>query len=191
MAATSRPLALGMTAPDFDLPGVDGRRWRYADAAGPAGLVVAFICNHCPYVQAIVDRIVRDAATLRALGFGTVAISANDATAYPEDAPDRMAAFAQRHRFDFPYLHDESQAVARAYDAQCTPEFYGFDRERRLVYHGRLDASGRQPGPPDAKRELVAAMQQVAATGRPPADQRASIGCSIKWRDEGVAQAAR
>jgi peroxiredoxin len=182
MAATSDPLQRGMTAPDFALPGTDGRTWRYAEAAGPQGLVVMFICNHCPYVQAVVDRIVREARALRDIGVGAVAISSNDAAAYPEDSFDRMKAFAQRHGFDFPYLYDESQQVARAYGAVCTPDFFGFNRERSLQYRGRLDASGRQPAAPDTRRELFDAMEQIARTGQGPEVQHASIGCSIKWK---------
>lgn len=183
MAATSDPLQPGMIAPDFDLPGIDGRRWRYADAAGPAGLVVAFICNHCPYVQAVADRIVREARALREAGIGWVAICSNDAAAYPDDSFDGMQAFARRNGFDFPYLHDESQAVARAYGAVCTPDFFGFDAQRRLQYRGRLDASGRQPAAPDTRRELHEAMLLVARTGHGPELQQPSIGCSIKWKD--------
>ena len=171
-----------MIAPDFMLPGVDARHWRYADAAGPGGLVVVFICNHCPYVQAIVDRLVRDARALREIGVGTVAISSNDALAYPEDSFERMKAFATRHRFGFPYLYDESQAVARAYGAACTPDFFGFNRARGLQYRGRLDASGKQPASPDTRRELVEAMTQIARSGQGPNVQNASIGCSIKWK---------
>jgi peroxiredoxin len=182
MAATSDSLQRGMVAPDFALPGTDGRSWCYADAAGPAGLVVMFICNHCPYVKAVVDRIVRDASALREAGVGAVAINSNDALAYPEDSFDRMQAFAQRHGFDFPYLYDASQQVARAYGAACTPDFFGFDRERLLQYRGRLDASGRLPGTADTRRELYEAMLQVARTGRGPDLQHPSIGCSIKWK---------
>lgn len=183
MAATSDPLQRGWPAPDFDLPGIDGRRWRYADAAGPSGLVVAFICNHCPYVQAVADRIVREARALREAGVGFVAINSNDAAAYPDDSFEGMQAFARKHGFDFPYLHDETQAAARAYGAVCTPDFFGFDRERRLQYRGRLDASGKQPAAPDTKRELYEAMLQVARTGVGPDPQNPSIGCSIKWKD--------
>ena len=182
MAATSDPLQRGTTAPDFVLPGTDGRTWRYADVAGPQGLVVMFICNHCPYVQAIVDRIVRDARALRDIGVGTVAISSNDATAYPDDSFDRMSVFARRHGFGFPYLYDGSQQVARAYGAVCTPDFFGFNRHRALEYRGRLDASGRQPVDPDTRRELYEAMELIARTGRGPDAQNASIGCSIKWK---------
>jgi peroxiredoxin len=182
MAATAEPLIRGQTAPDFALPGTDGRTWRRDDIAGPGGLLVVFICNHCPYVKAIVDRLVRDARELQAAGVGVVAISSNDAQAYPEDAFEPMVAFAQQHGFTFPYLYDESQDVARAFGAVCTPDFFGYDRALKLEYRGRLDASGRQPAPPDARRELVEAMLMIADTGRGPAQQTPSIGCSIKWR---------
>jgi peroxiredoxin len=182
MAATSDPLQRGMPAPDFSLPGTDGRTWSYADVAGPQGLVVMFICNHCPYVRAVVDRIVRDMRELREIGVGAVAISSNDAVAYPEDAFEHMKTFAQQHGFGFPYLYDESQQVARAYGAVCTPDFFGFDRQRKLQYRGRLDASGKQASAPDARRELLEAMTLVARGRSGPEQQNASIGCSIKWR---------
>jgi hypothetical protein len=130
----------------------------------------------------VVDRIVRDARALRDIGVGVVAISSNDAATYPEDSFENMGAFARQHGFEFPYLYDEPQTVARAYGAVCTPEFFGFDRERKLQYRGRLDASGRNPAPPDAKRELLHAMTQVVQTGQAPKEQVDSIGCSIKWR---------
>ncbi len=182
MADPIQPLERGALAPDFALPGTDGRLWRYADAAGPNGLVVAFICNHCPYVKAVIDRIVSEAAALRELGVGLVAINSNDALAYPEDSFANMAVFATRHRLGFPYLVDELQDAARAYGAACTPEFFGFDRERVLHYHGRLDAAGRQAAAPPARRELYEAMRQLVETGRAPEAQTASIGCSIKWK---------
>lgn len=181
MADSAQALVRGDTAPDFALPGTDSRTWRYADAAGPNGLVVMFICNHCPYVKAVVDRIVRDTKALREFGVGAVAISSNDAATYPEDSFQNMTAFARRHGFDFAYLYDESQDVARAYGAACTPEFFGFDRDRVLQYHGRLDASRHRPAAAGAKRELVEAMKLVVETGRAPGEQTASIGCSIKW----------
>jgi peroxiredoxin len=182
MAATSDPLQRGMTAPDFALPGTDGRTWRYADAAGPQGLLVMFICNHCPYVQAVIERLVREVRALREVGIGAVAISSNDAVTYPEDSFDRMKIFAQRNGFDFPYLYDEPQEVALAYGAVCTPDFFGLNRERTLQYRGRLDACGRQPPAPDTRRELVEAMAQIARTGQGPDVQHASMGCSIKWK---------
>ena len=181
MPSTDTYLAVGAVAPDFSLPGEDGRSWRYADAAGANGLIVMFICNHCPYVKAVADRIATEAQALQRIGVGAVAINSNDSRSYPEDSFDQMKLFAKQHAFGFPYLHDASQEIARAYGAQCTPEFYGFDRGRLLRYHGRLDASGRQAAAFGAKRELFDAMQQVADEGRGPEVQHASIGCSIKW----------
>jgi peroxiredoxin len=181
MAATSSPVALGWPAARFDLPGIDGRRHSQDSARGPNGLLVMFICNHCPYVRAIASKLVRDTDELAALGIGSIAIMSNDATTYPEDSFDNMKTFAAEHGFPFPYVIDESQEIARAYDAVCTPEFFGFDRNLTLAYRGRLDASGRSPDP-TARRELFEAMSQVARTGRAPVDQHPSIGCSIKWR---------
>ena len=142
-----------------------------------------FICNHCPYVQGILDRICREARELQALGYGVAAVMSNDVVAYPDDAPDKMAALAAERGFTFPYLYDASQDVARTYDAVCTPDFFGFDRELRLVYRGRLDSCGKNPATPDLRRELFEALRQVAEGGRAPTEQRPSIGCSIKWRD--------
>lgn len=182
MAATAEPIQRGMIAPDFTLPGTDGQRWTRDAIVGPHGLLVAFICNHCPYVKAIIDRLVRDARALQDAGIGVVAISSNDVVAYTEDSFEHMRAFAKKHGFTFPYLYDETQEIARAYGAVCTPDFFGFNRDLQLEYRGRLDASGRQPAASDAKRELLEAMKQVAATGRGPAEQTPSIGCSIKWK---------
>lgn len=173
--------ALGTSAPPFDLPGVDGRRHTLASVRGPNGLVVMFICNHCPYVKAVIDKIPRDLAELAALGMGGVAIMSNDAAAYPEDSFENMKAVAARHAFGFPYLHDESQEVARAYGAVCTPDIFGYDRDLNLVYRGRLDDAGRSPRE-GSRRELVEAMTAVARGGSAPALQHAAIGCSIKWR---------
>lgn len=175
----------GLPAPDFRLPGVDGRSWSRDDARGPKGLLVMFICNHCPYVQAIRERLIRDARELRALGIGVVAISANDPADYPEDGFDAMKAVARAHDYPFPFLFDETQAVARAYGAICTPDFFGYNAALELQYRGRLDASGREPGPTDARRELYEAMKLVADTGRGPAGQVPSMGCSIKWKAPG------
>lgn len=185
MAYQTPPCDIGRPAPDFALPGTDGRIYRLADVAGPNGTVIAFICNHCPYVKAVIDRLVGDAATLQALGIGVAAICANDATSYPEDSFPNMQQFSARHGFTFPYLHDESQQVARAYDAVCTPDFFGFDRSLLLRYRGRLDSSGRQPAGPDARRDLVEAMKLIASTGHGPAEQVPSMGCSIKWTADG------
>lgn len=172
----------GAPMQDFTLPDPDGRLVSLADIAGPRGTLVMFICNHCPYVQAVIDRIQRDAAALQALGIGVVAISANDVAEYPQDAPDQMRREALKHGLSFPYLYDESQGVARAYGAECTPDFFGYNAAGELQYRGRLDASGRSAGAPDARRELFEAMVLIAETGHGPADQIPSIGCSIKWK---------
>jgi peroxiredoxin len=181
MAAQAPQARIDWAAPDFELPGADGQRHRLHDLAGPKGTVVVFMCNHCPYVKAILPRLVRDARDLARIGVSVVGINPNDAAAYPEDSFERMVALAPS--LAFPYLHDESQAVARAYGAVCTPDFFGFDAQLRLQYRGRLDASRKETAPEGAPRELFEAMRLVAATGRGPAEQHAGIGCSIKWRD--------
>lgn len=181
MAATSAVCAFDALAPDFELPATDGRRYRRDELAGPNGLLVMFICNHCPYVKAALDKIVRDAGELKGHGVGAAAICSNDAADYPEDSFDNMKTLALRKQFPFPYLWDESQAVAKAYAAVCTPEFFGYNGKLGLQYHGRLDDAGRSSNP-DAPRELFDAMLKVARTGRGPAVQTPSIGCSIKWR---------
>ena len=171
----------GVPAPDFDLPGVDGRRWSRDACMGEKGLLVMFICNHCPYVKAVLDRIVRDTADLQALGVNSVAIMSNDPTDYPEDSFANMQRVAERNRFSFPYLWDESQAVAKAYGAVCTPDFFGYNAAGALQYRGRLDASRKDAAPTDARRDLFEAMRQVASTGKGPEEQIPSMGCSIKW----------
>ena len=184
--AVATPIGeLGLAAPDFALPGVDGNVWTCAAVTGDNGLLVMFICNHCPYVKAIRERLVRAAADVMALGVGVVAINANDAQAYPEDDFETMQAVAAQFGFPFPYLQDASQAVARAYDAVCTPDFFGYNRDMQLQYRGRLDAGRLDPPPEGARRELVEAMRQIAETGRGPAEQTPSMGCSIKWLDAG------
>jgi peroxiredoxin len=183
MAATETPVCdFGRAAPDFALPDPSGRIWRLADCRGERGTLVMFICNHCPYVKAVIDRLVRDARDLAEAGVLSVAIMSNDVSQYPEDAPPNMARLAAEKGFPFPYLYDEDQSVARAYGAVCTPDFFGYDADLGLQYRGRLDASGREAAPPGARRELYEAMMQVAREGRGPAEQVASIGCSIKWR---------
>jgi peroxiredoxin len=174
-------LEAGRMAPDFLLPATDGRTYAFSDIKGAQGTVVVFICNHCPYVRAVIGRLARDAADLEAIGVRTVAISSNDADSYPQDSFENMKVFAAQHRLPFPYLYDESQAVARAYGAVCTPDFFGFDASGALRYRGRLD-EGRIESSATAKRELFDAMQQIARTGTGPAEQAPSIGCSIKWK---------
>ena len=185
MVATETPgLDLGLTAPDFDLPGVDGRRHRLADLRGEKGTLVMFICNHCPYVKAVLDLIVRDARELAGHGVASVAIGSNDIAAIPEDSFENMQRVARERDLPFPYLFDESQEVARAYDAVCTPDFFGFDADLGLKYRGRLDESRTQLVP-GARRELFEAMVRIAETGTGPEEQIPSIGCSIKWKETG------
>jgi peroxiredoxin len=170
-----------MKAPQFDLSGVDGKRHSPQSARGDKGLVVMFICNHCPYVKAVIDRIVRDCKELQSLGIGSIAVMSNDPSDYPEDSFENMKRVARENGFPFSYVIDETQDVARAYDAVCTPEFFGFNSALELQYHGRLDAS-RRDAVPNAKRELFEAMKLIAETGKGPKEQIASVGCSIKWK---------
>jgi peroxiredoxin len=163
------------------LPGVDGKTWRMQDCMGENGLLVMFICNHCPYVKAILDRLVRDTRELKALGINSVAIMSNDPTDYAEDSFENMQAIAQQMDFPFPYLLDESQAVAKAYGAVCTPDFFGYNRSGELQYRGRLDESRKEAADPDVRRDLFEAMKEVAETQKGPAEQVSSMGCSIKW----------
>jgi peroxiredoxin len=181
MATTAPAGELGSIAADFLLPGVDGRWHGLDDVRGARGTLIAFICNHCPYVQAIRERLVRDALALQALGIGVAAISSNDAVAYPQDSFEAMTRVAAEWRLPFPYLYDESQQVARDYGAVCTPDFFGYDAGLKLRYRGRLDSSGKQAAP-DAVRELYEAMRRVAAGEPAPTEQVPSIGCSIKWK---------
>lgn len=173
----------GLPAVEFSLPGVDGREWSLADCAGDKGLLVMFICNHCPYVKAIIDRIVRDTRELRELGINSVAIMSNDPSLYEEDSFDNMKRIAEQLDFPFPYLIDESQQVAKAYGAVCTPDFFGYNAAMELQYRGRLDASRKESAPADAKRDLFESMKLVAETQKGPEDQVPSMGCSIKWKE--------
>jgi len=182
MAAVPPICDFGWKAIDAELPGTDGKSHRILDCAGPNGLLVVFICNHCPYVKAIASKLVRDAKDLEKLGIGMVAINSNDADTYPADSFDNMVAFARQHGFPFPYLLDEDQSVARAYDAVCTPDFFGFNSGFELQYRGRLDESRAQAGVTGARRDLYEAMKQVAETGTGPQEQIPSMGCSIKWK---------
>jgi peroxiredoxin len=187
MASLTTPAGTpGWPAPAFDLPGIDGQRHSPASARGPHGLVVMFICNHCPYVKAVLEKVVRDTDALRAEGVGSIAVMSNDTVDYPEDSFANMQVVAARHHFGFPYVIDATQEVGRAYGAVCTPDFFGFDRDLKLAYRGRLDASGRA-GASAARRELFEAMVTVARGGAVPVQQHPSIGCSIKWRATGAA----
>ena len=169
-------------APEFTLPGTDGTPHTFADISGQNGTLVMFICNHCPYVTSVLERIISDVKTIQALQVGVVAISANDAQSYPEDSFENMQKMARDKGFPFAYLYDEDQAVARAYDAVCTPDFFGFNASGGLQYRGRLDAAGRNPAPAGLRRDLVEAMRMIVKTSAGPRDQIPSIGCSIKWQ---------
>jgi len=183
MASLQTPVCdFGAAAPDFSLPGVDGRVWTRDQCRGVGGLLVMFICNHCPYVQAVRERLVRDVKELQALGIGCVAIMSNDPADYPEDSFQDMQRVAREFGYPFPYLYDETQGVARAYGAVCTPDFFGYNAALGLQYRGRLDESRKEAAAPDVRRDLFEAMREVAQTGRGPAQQSPSMGCSIKWR---------
>ncbi|WP_131111799.1 thioredoxin family protein [Sulfuricystis thermophila] len=183
MVSTPTPVCdFGWKAVDFDLPGVDGRRYTLDTVRGPNGLLVMFICNHCPYVKAVIDRIVRDTQELKHYGIGSIAIMSNDPSDYPEDSWDNMVRIAREKQFPFPYVLDETQEVAKAYGAVCTPDFFGFNANLELQYRGRLDESRKETAPEGVRRDLFEAMKQIAQTGQGPREQIPSIGCSIKWK---------
>ncbi len=183
MPALETPICkFGRQAVNFRLPGVDGRSYSLADIQGERGTLIMFICNHCPYVKAVIERLVEDCAILHTEGIGVAAIMPNDTERFPEDSFRNMQLFAAKHNFTFPYLIDETQEVARGYGAVCTPDFFGHNAALELQYRGRLDAGRLEPAP-GARRELLEGMRQVARTGHGPAEQVPSMGCSIKWRD--------
>lgn len=182
MAARPPACDFGWKAGDFKLPSTGGTDMSLANVAGERGTVIVFICNHCPYVIGVTDRLVQEAAALKELGVGFAAICSNDAETYPDDSFPNMIRFAERNRFNFPYLHDPDQSVARAYGAECTPDFFGFNSALELQYRGRLDSAGPRARDADARRELYEAMKEVADTGRGPSGQTPSMGCSIKWK---------
>jgi len=181
MAATPPICDFGWKAVDFSLLGADGKTYSLSDVAGPKGTLIVFMCNHCPYVRAVAGRLAEEAKALAALGIGMAGINANDPTSYPEDSYENMKAFAEEHGLGFPYLVDATQQTARAYGAVCTPDFFGFNADLELQYRGRLDESRTTPAP-GARRDLYEAMKQIAETGKGPAEQIASMGCSIKWK---------
>ena len=182
MALTeSRDLSLGTTCPDFRLRSVDGKSVARDDFRGKPVLVVLFICNHCPYVQAVEERIVQLRRDYGPRGVQLVGICSNDPTDYPDDRPERLLQRWREKDYGFPYLLDETQDVARAFNAVCTPDIYVFDAERRLAYHGRIDDNWQQPAKVK-RRELAAALDALLAGQPPLREQQYSIGCSIKWR---------
>ncbi len=181
MVKTYSPVCdFGRAAPDFSLPGADGKTYALRDCAGENATLVMFICNHCPFVQAILDKLVRDVGELAAFGVGAAAVMSNDPTDYPEDSFENMARVSRARAFTFPYLFDETQKIAKSYGAVATPDFFGYNKEMKLQYRGRFDDGGMSPKL-DARRELYEAMRQIAETGRGPEEQTPSVGCSIKW----------
>lgn len=182
MVALNPPLCdFGWKAQNFNLLSTDGNHYSLEGIKGEKATLIMFICNHCPYVLAIIDRLIKDCNNLQENGVGCVAIMPNDTSAYPADSFDNMKTFATKHNFTFPYLYDETQEVARQYDAVCTPDFFGFNASLELQYRGRLDESRMSPVE-GAKRDLLIAMNNIAETGQGPQDQYPSIGCSIKWK---------
>ncbi len=183
MASINPPVCdFNWQAPDFALLNVDGTRHNLQQSMGASGLLVMFICNHCPYVKAILPRLINDCRELQKLGIKTVAISSNDDFDYPEDSFENMQKIAIELDFPFEYLYDERQTVAKAYGAVCTPDFFGFNKDLRLQYRGRFDES-RKDTAPNSTRDLFHAMKQIAETGQGPKEQIASIGCSMKWKE--------
>jgi peroxiredoxin len=178
----STMLPLGTPAPDFELPNVDGRMVSYATAAGPRGTVVMFICNHCPFVKHVADQLAVLGRDYMPRGIGFAAISSNDVSAHPADSPEQMVAEAEQRGYPFPYLYDDTQGVAKAYHAACTPDFYAFDAERKLVYRGQLDPSRPGSDLPVTGADLRRALDSLLAGGAPVADQIASLGCNVKWK---------
>ncbi len=170
----------GWQAPSFELKDFDGKDYKLEDSLKENGLLIAFICNHCPYVQAIIDRLVSDAKELQANGVNILAVMSNDYKSYPADNPDAMRIFAKEHDFTFPYLIDEDQIIAKSYDAVCTPDFFGFNSNGELQYRGRLD-DGKMNSNTRTDAELLNAMLSIAKTGKGPDNQIPSMGCSIKW----------
>jgi len=182
MADNSTDCDFGWQAPDFRLKATDGAFHTLGGLMGPRGLLVAFICNHCPYVIAIAPRLDALARALEDMGVGMAAICSNDAVNHPADSFENMGKFAVKHGFSFPYLHDADQGVARAWGAVCTPDFFGLNGSGALHYRGRLDDAGRNPPDADTRPELLDAMTLIAETGVGPRAQTPSIGCSIKWK---------
>ncbi|MEP3045592.1 MAG: thioredoxin family protein [Roseibium sp.] len=170
----------GWKAPDFTLSDPDGTSFRMSDHLGSKGLLIAFICNHCPYVVAIADRLAADARTLQDEGVNALAVMSNDYKSYSADSPANMKVFAGQHSFPFPYLVDEDQSVGKAYGAVCTPDFFGLNADGELQYRGRLD-DARMGDAANRTPELLTAMRQIAETGKGPLEQLPSMGCSIKW----------
>ena len=169
-------------AVDFELSDINGKMWSLADCRGENGTLVMFICNHCPYVKAIQNNLVEDARKLIGAGVNCVAIMSNDPQDYPEDSFENMKKISEKYNFPFPYLFDETQKIAKAYNAVCTPDFFGYNKLLKLQYRGRFDASGMTHAKKNTRHDLLEAMLQVAKTSKGPEEQIPSVGCSIKWK---------
>jgi len=183
MAVSPPVCSFGWKAPEFELTATTGKKVNLNQVKGSNGTLIMFICNHCPYVTSAIDRIVFDATELMDMGIGVVSICSNDAITYPDDSFHKMIAFARDNNFPFSYLHDENQETAKSYDAECTPDFFGFNSNLELQYRGRLDSSGRMGSLTQPRiRDLVNAMKEIADSGNGPKDQIPSMGCSIKWK---------
>lgn len=181
----TEPAALNSRAIDFSLPDPQNKQWTLENCRGENGLLIMFVCNHCPYVQAILDDLVSDVAKLKKIGINSVAIMANDIQEYPDDAPDKMHVLAERYQFSFPYLYDETQEIAKAYGAVCTPDFFGYNKDLKLQYRGRFNSHvGMKKTNESVEPELYHAMVQIAQTGSGPKEQTPGIGCSIKWKSD-------
>jgi peroxiredoxin len=184
MTSLTTPICdFGAPAIDFNLKDTKGKLITLSDVRGEKGTLIAFICNHCPYVKAILPRLIEDIAQLKTLGVNTVAIMSNDPSYYPEDSPENMKKITEEMAFSFPYLLDENQQIAKVYGAICTPDFFGYNSDLKLQYRGRFDESRKETAPEGSSRDLFEAMIQIANTGKGPIEQIPSIGCSIKWAD--------
>jgi peroxiredoxin len=185
LVSLNTPLCdFGLKAKPFSLLGIDNKLWTLDKAKGKNGLLIMFICNHCPYVKAILPRLINDLSELKKIGINSIAISSNDVINYPQDSFEEMKKLSVLHNFTFPYIFDESQSVAKSYNAICTPDFFGFNRELELQYRGRFDSTGRGEIPPtDNKKDLYEAMKLISETQKGPEIQFSSIGCSLKWKE--------
>ena len=184
MALTKTPICdFGKKAEDFKLQSINNNSVSLEEIKGKNGTLIMFICNHCPYVKAVTKDIVEDCKKLKSLGINTAAICANDAENYPEDSFENMILFAKKNQFDFPYLVDETQEIAKTYDAVCTPDFFGYNKELELQYRGRLRELKNLVPVRDGDSDLLKAMKQISETGKGPEQQTPSAGCSIKWKN--------
>ena len=183
MALTKTPFCnFNEGAVDFELSDINGKMWSLADCRGENGTLVMFICNHCPYVKAIQNNLVEDTRKLMEVGVNSVAIMSNDSQDYPEDSFENMRKISEKYNFPFPYLFDETQKIAKAYNAMCTPDFFGYNKLLKLQYRGRFDSSGMSHAKKNTRHDLLEAMLQVAKTSKGPEEQIPSVGCSIKWK---------